>query len=113
MANCLDMPYESRDLDIALLFSCTGSLRTTSAQETWFDLVIGILLFLALLGFGSTWDDPDFELSMEDPNTLLRQLDVLDRPIIEFGRVTGMNDLSLSGFGSSQGSVFFRSNLSS
>ena len=63
-------------------------------------------MFLVLLGFGSTWDGPDLELSMEDPNTLLRQSDVFDRPIVEFGRVSGINGLSLSGFGSSQRFVF-------
>ena len=65
-----------------------------------FDLVTGILLLLVLLGFDSTWDGPDFELSMEDPNTLLRRLDALERPIVGFGRVIGINGLFLSGFGS-------------
>ena len=34
-----------------------------------FDLVTGILLFRVLTGFGSTWDGPDLELIMGDPNT--------------------------------------------
>ena len=33
-------------------------------------IVIGILMLRVLLGFGSTWDVPDLELVMGDPNTL-------------------------------------------
>ena len=37
-------------------------------------VVIGILLFLVLLGFGSTWDGPDLELIMGDPQGAKRRL---------------------------------------
>ena len=40
-----------------------------------------------LLGFSSTWDVPDLELVMGDPNTLLRRLSirVLNGSIVAFG----------------------------
>ena len=81
-------PYESCGLALVVSFLRTDSLSTMSAQDTWgawFDLVTGILLFRVLLGLGSTWDGPDLELIMGDPNTLLRQSDVLDRSILGFG----------------------------
>ena len=68
MAYLLDVPhqpYESCGLALVV------SLRAMSAQVTWgtwFDSVTGILLFCVLLGFDSTWDGPDLELIMGDPN---------------------------------------------
>ena len=65
-------PSESCGLAIVVSFFCIGSLRAMSAQVTWgtwFGLVIGILSFCVLLGFGSTLDGPDLELVMGDPNT--------------------------------------------
>ena len=67
-------PDESCGLAIVVSFFRIGSLRAMSAHVTWgtwFGLVIGILIFRVLLGFGSTWDVPDLELVMGDPNTLL------------------------------------------
>ena len=83
-------PYESCGLALVVLFLRIDSLRAMSAQVTWgawFGLVIGILLFRVLLGFGSTWGSPDLELIIGDPNTLLRRLDVraLDRSIVGSG----------------------------
>ena len=57
-----------------MLFLVIDSLCAMSAQVTWgtwFGLVIGILLFRVLLGFGSTWDGPDLDLEfiMGDCNT--------------------------------------------
>ena len=75
MAYLLDMPrqpYESAcGLALVVSFLRIDSLRALSAQDTWgtlFDLVTDILLFRVLLGFGSTWDGPDLELIMGDPN---------------------------------------------
>ena len=65
-------PYESYGLAVVVSFLRIDFLRTMSAQDTWgtwFDLVTGILLFRVLLGFDSTWDGPDLELIMGDPNT--------------------------------------------
>ena len=69
-------PYESCGLAVVVSFLRIDSLRTMSAQDTWgawFDLVTGILLFRVLLRFGSTWDSPDLELIMGDPNSLVRR----------------------------------------
>ena len=49
-----------------VLAVCIDFLRTMSAQETWFGLVTGILLFLVLLGLGSVWEGPDILLCMQD-----------------------------------------------
>ena len=60
MAYLLDrprQPCESCGLALVVSFLCIDSLRAISAQVTWeekFGLVIGILLFRVLLGFGST-----------------------------------------------------------
>ena len=65
-------PCESCGLALVVLFLRIDSLCAMSAQVTWgasFDLVTGIVLFHVLLGFGSTWDEPDLELIMGDPNT--------------------------------------------
>ena len=62
------MPYESCGLNIAVSLLCTGFLRTTSAQETWFDVVTGIAPFLVLFGFGSIWEGLASEKCLEVPN---------------------------------------------
>ena len=64
-------PYEYCGLAIVVSVLRIGSLRAMFVQVTWgtwFGLVIGILLFRVLLGFGSTWDGPDSEMIMGDPN---------------------------------------------
>ena len=76
MAYLLDMPRqpcESCGLVLVVSVLRIDSLHAMSAQVTWgawFDFVTGILLFRALLGFGSTWDGPDFELIVGDPNSM-------------------------------------------
>ena len=75
VAYLLDMPrqpHEYYGLALVVSFLRIDSLRAMSTQvtwRTWFGLVIGILLFRALLGFGSTWDGPDLELIMGGPNS--------------------------------------------
>ena len=77
VAYLLDMPRqpcESCGLVLVVSVLRIDSLHAMSAQVTWgawFDFVTGILLFRALLGFGSTWDGPDLELIMGDPNRKL------------------------------------------
>ena len=74
VAYLLDMPRqpdESCGLAIVVSFFRIGSSRAISAHVTWgawFGLVIGILVFRVLLWFGSTWDVPDLELIIGDPN---------------------------------------------
>ena len=60
VAYLLDMPrqpHESCGLALVVSFLRIDSLHAMSAEVTWgtwFGLVIGILLFRVLLGFGST-----------------------------------------------------------
>ena len=58
------------NFEIKIFFDGSSMLPLIAVQETWFDLVLvtGILLFVVLLEFGSTWGGPDFKLSMEDSN---------------------------------------------
>ena len=65
-------PDESCGMAIVVSFFRIGSSRAISAQVTWgtwFGLVIGILSFRVLLGFGSTWDVPEtqFRLCRDSP----------------------------------------------
>ena len=47
---------------------CIGFPHTISAQETWFDLVTGIVSLLVLFRFGPIWEDLDFDICLEVPN---------------------------------------------
>ena len=92
MAYLLDMPRqpcESCGLVLVVSVLRIDSLHAMSAQVTWgtwFYLVTGILLFCVLLGSGSTWDGPDLELIMGDPNSLTQQSQSSACVVLTLGR---------------------------